>query len=158
MAAKSNDETRTRRPAAPLDGSGRAGPPVAPAGPPPADALAVAGTAEGLLALAVPPEREPSDGAAPLHSGFREAWALLVDLRGAPKTWIALMLALGVLGVIVLNMVAQVRLNTWQGDFFNAIEKKDLPGVGRQLLIFLPIAGVLLCLVVAQTWMHEMLK
>src|SRR5581483_6413887 len=122
------------------------------------NALAVAGTAEGLLALAVPPEREPSDGAAPLHSGFREAWALLVDLRGAPKTWIALMLALGVLGVIILNMVAQVRLNTWQGDFFNAIEKKDLPGVGRQLLTFLPIAGVLLCLVVAQTWMHEMLK
>jgi putative ATP-binding cassette transporter len=55
-------------------------------------------------------------------------------------------------------MAAQVRLNTWQGDFFNAIEKKDLSGVGRQLLIFLPIAGVLLCLVVAQTWMHEMLK
>jgi putative ATP-binding cassette transporter len=108
--------------------------------------------------LAVPPESAPPPAGPPLYSGFRDAFALLVDLRGAPRTWIALMLALGVLAVIILNMIAQVRLNTWQGDFFNAIEKKDLTAVGRQLLIFLPIAGVLLCLVVAQTWMHEMLK
>jgi putative ATP-binding cassette transporter len=144
MADKPNGDTRTRRPDRPPAGLAPLGPPVAPAEPP--------------TVLAVPPEREAPGGAGPLRSGFRDAYALLVDLRGEPRSWIALMLASGVLLVIILNMVAQVRLNTWQGDFFNAIERKDLSGVGRQLLIFLPIAGVLLCLVVAQTWMHEMLK
>jgi putative ATP-binding cassette transporter len=147
MADKPNGDTRTRRP----DRAGPPGaPPVAPAGPPVAPAEAPS--------LAVPPEREVPGSPGPLRSGLRDAYALLVDLRGAPRSWIALMLAAGVLLVIIVNMVAQVRLNTWQGDFFNAIERKDLAGVGRQLLIFLPIAGVLLCLVVAQTWMHEMLK
>jgi putative ATP-binding cassette transporter len=149
MANRENGDARTRRPqqageaAAPRAG---VGPPVAPPGPPVAPRLAV------------PPERDDPESAAPLRTGVRTAFALLVDLRGAPRTWIALMLALGVLGVIILNMVGQVRLNTWQGDFFNAIERKDLAGVGRQLLIFLPIVGALLCLVVAQTWLHEMLK
>lgn len=154
MGDKRNGDQRTRRPeAVPGAPSTRTGPPVAPAAAPRA-----APAADDPPTLPVPPERDAPGRMPPLHSGFREAYALLVDLRGSPKTWIALILATGVLGVIVLNMVAQVRLNTWQGDFFDAIEKKDLPGVGRQLLIFLPIAGVLLCLVVAQTWMHEMLK
>jgi putative ATP-binding cassette transporter len=152
MAGKGNGDQRTRRPEAVPGG------PSAPPGPSVAPALEPAPAAGDPPALPVPPERAAPGGMPPLHSGFRDAYALLVDLRGSPKTWIALILATGVLGVIILNMVAQVRLNTWQGDFFNAIEKKDLSGVGRQLLIFLPIAGVLLCLVVAQTWMHEMLK
>lgn len=144
MADKGED-SQTRRPeAAPAAAPARGGPPVAPPAEP--------------RRLPLPPDREPPGSAPPLNSGFREAYALLVDLRGSPKTWIALSLALGVLAVIVLNMIGQVRLNTWQGDFFNAIEKKDLAAVGRQLLFFLPIAGALLCLVVAQTWMHEMLK
>lgn len=152
MADKGNGDTRTRRPQE-APSPARSEPPVAPA-PAPDGASAACDPA----ALPVPPAREPPGSTPPLHSGFREAFALLVDLRGSPRTWIALILAAGVLAVIIVNMIAQVRLNTWQGDFFNAIEKKDLPGVGRQLLIFLPIAGVLLCLVVAQTWMHEMLK
>jgi putative ATP-binding cassette transporter len=119
---------------------------------------AVAPALHGVPAFAVPPERERPDGSAPLRSGFRAAFSLLLDLRGAPKRWMALALASGVLAVIILNMIGQVRLNTWQGDFFDAIEKKNLAAVGRQLLIFLPIAGFLLVLVVSQTWMHEMLK
>ncbi len=154
MADKVNGDTRTRRPDAVPGGSQlRPGPPVAPAAAPPP-----APPAGDPPTLPVPPEREAPGSMPPLHSGLRDAYALLVDLRGSPKTWIALILAVGVLVVIICNMIAQVRLNTWQGDFFNAIEKKNLPGVGHQLLVFLPIAGVLLCLVVAQTWMHEMLK
>jgi putative ATP-binding cassette transporter len=111
--------------------------------------------------LPVPPELAAAAAAAeapPLRTALRQAFSLLVDLRGAPKRWLALLLAGGVVFVIVLNMIGQVRLNTWQGDFFNAIEKKNLAGVGRQLLIFLAIIGVMLTLVVSQTWLHEMLK
>jgi putative ATP-binding cassette transporter len=55
-------------------------------------------------------------------------------------------------------MAGQVRLNQWHGDFFNAIEDKGLASFGQQLLVFLAIIAVLLALVVAQTWMYEMLK
>jgi len=166
MADKRNDDTRTRPPPGTRDGAAprRAdGPPVAPQtpptpGPPEAPSPAIAPAVHGVPAFAVPPEREQQGDGAPLRSGFREAFALLVDMRGAPRHWMALALAGGVVAVIILNMIGQVRLNNWQGDFFNGIEKKNLPEVGRQLLIFLPIAGFLLVLVVAQTWMHEMLK
>src|SRR5262245_20387632 len=129
MADKPNGDSRARRP---HTNGAPAGPPVAAPGPPVAPSQAPK--------LTLPPHPEPAAAATPLRSGFRDAYALLVDLRGAPRTWIGLMLVLGLLAVIILNMIAQVRLNTWQGDFFNAIEKKDLAGVGRQLLIFLPIA------------------
>ncbi len=123
------------------------GPPVAPAPP-----------VAPVPAVAVPPERAGSEPGLPMRSGFRDALALLGELRASPGRWIALMLAVAVLVVIVANMVGQVRLNAWHGDFFNAIERKDLPGVGRQLLIFLAIVAVMLALVVAQTWLHELLK
>ena len=120
IANKGNGDQRTRRPeAVPGGPSARWRPPVAPAAAPnPAPAAGEPPT------LPVPPEREALGSMPPLHSGFREAYVLLVDLRGSPNTWIALILATGVLGVIILNMVGQVRLKTWQGDFFDAIEKK----------------------------------
>jgi len=55
-------------------------------------------------------------------------------------------------------MVGQVRLNRWHGSFFDTLAQRNLYGLGHQLLIFLAIVGVLLALVVAQTWMQEMLK
>ena len=109
-------------------------------------------------AIAIPPGRAAEEGAAPRRSTLSEAKSLLRELKASRGRWIALTLFGAVLAVIIVNMVGQVRLNTWQGDFFNAIERKDLPGVGRQLLVFLAIIAVMLALVVGQTWLHEMLK
>jgi len=106
--------------------------------------------------LPIPPSS--IDDAAAHRSSFREAVDLLIDLRTSPRRKVAFWLAAGVIAVIVLNMVGQVRLNTWQGDFFDAIGSKSLPGVGHQLLVFLVIVAILLALVVGQTWLHEMLK
>src|SRR5262245_3063288 len=68
------------------------------------------------------------------------------------------LLAAGIVLVICANSVAQVWLNVWQGHFFDAIEQRDLATFGAQLLVFAPIVGVLLVLVVAQTWLKEMLQ
>ena len=54
--------------------------------------------------------------------------------------------------------VGQIRLNVWQGDFFNALEQHNLAIFGSQLLVFSVIVGVLLVLVVAQTWLKEILQ
>lgn len=67
-------------------------------------------------------------------------------------------LAAGIALVLAGNMIGQIRLNEWNGSFFDALQQRDLGGLGHQLLIFLGIVGLLLGLVVGQTWMQEMLK
>jgi putative ATP-binding cassette transporter len=68
------------------------------------------------------------------------------------------MLVGGIAAVLAGNMAGQIRLNQWQGAFFDVLGERDVAALGGQLLIFLAIVSVLLTLVVAQTWMQEMLK
>ena len=67
-------------------------------------------------------------------------------------------LAVGIGVVICVSMVGQVRLNAWQGDFFDALERRDLEVFGKQVLVFLVVVAGLLTLVVAETWLREMLE
>lgn len=83
---------------------------------------------------------------------------LFGTLKRAPERTGILMLAAGIVVVLVGNMIGQVRLNNWNGDFYDAIEAKDFGAFGEQLLVFLAIIAVLLGLVVSQTWLQEMLK
>jgi putative ATP-binding cassette transporter len=89
---------------------------------------------------------------------WRDARRLLVTLRGEPQRRPLIWLAVGLVVVLIGNMVGQVRLNQWHGDFFDAIEEKGLAAFGQQLLVFFAIIAVLLALVVAQTWLYEILK
>jgi putative ATP-binding cassette transporter len=68
------------------------------------------------------------------------------------------LLAAGIVIVLCANAVGQIRLNAWQGDFFDALEQRHLGIFGSQLLVFGAIVGGLLVLVVAQTWLKEMLQ
>ena len=68
------------------------------------------------------------------------------------------LLALGVVVVICANAAGQIRLNTWQGAFYEAIEQRDMPGFITQLMVFAVIAGALLVLVVSQTWLRAMMN
>lgn len=83
---------------------------------------------------------------------------LLAVLRQAPEKRALLWLAGLIVAVIILNALAQLRLNSWQGAFYDAIAQRDLPLFYWNLSIFAVIAGVLLILGVAQTWLHENLK
>jgi putative ATP-binding cassette transporter len=83
----------------------------------------------------------------------------LVDLlRRAPEKRTLVWFAGLIVGVIVLSALAQLWLNRWQGTFYDAIAQRDLPLFYRNLGLFVVIAGVLLVLGVAQTWLHENLK
>ncbi len=68
------------------------------------------------------------------------------------------LLAAGIFVVICANSVGQIRLNAWQGSFFDALEQHDLATFGEQLVVFGLIVSGLLVLVVAQTWLREMLQ
>jgi putative ATP-binding cassette transporter len=83
---------------------------------------------------------------------------LFAALAASPHRRRLGLLAAGMFVVICANSVGQIRLNAWQGSFFDALEQRDLSTFGAQLLVFGLIVSGLLVLVVAQTWLREMLQ
>ena len=71
-----------------------------------------------------------------------------------------LVLAIFVTSIVVTiaNMLAQVRLNEWNGQFFDAVGRKDLSAFVHFLWTFVVIIAILLTLTVAQTFLQERLK
>ena len=67
-------------------------------------------------------------------------------------------MALVVALVVCITIVGQVRLNEWQGAFFDEIEQRNRAGFFRELAVFGAIVAVLLVLVVSQTWINERMK
>jgi putative ATP-binding cassette transporter len=67
---------------------------------------------------------------------------------------------LGVALVLVITATAfgQIRLNAWNQPFYNALQHRDFHGFFVQLVIFWIIAGALLVLNVAQTWLNQATK
>ena len=62
---------------------------------------------------------------------------------------------IGLVVLICLTSYVQVLLNNWNGPFYDSIEKRDLAEFGRQLEIFVLIAGALLVCNVAQAWLTQ---
>jgi vitamin B12/bleomycin/antimicrobial peptide transport system ATP-binding/permease protein len=87
-----------------------------------------------------------------------EGLTLLRSLWRSPYRRRIFKLAGGIALVLAANMAGQIRLNEWQGAFFDVLGRRDVVALGGQLLVFLAIVGVLLTSVVGQTWMQEMLK
>lgn len=111
---------------------------------------------EATAAAAHHPEPPQSRDMAP--SILRELYQLFRDMLRNRKGWPMLRLGAAILVILVGNMFGQVRLNQWNGAFFDAVAKRDASTFFNQLLIFLVIVAVLLALVVAQTWLQERLK
>jgi putative ATP-binding cassette transporter len=86
-----------------------------------------------------------------------QLWSLWRALRASRHRRSVGLLAAGIVLVVCLNAVGQIRLNRWQGAFYDAIEQKAVAAFTTQLLVFLVIAGGLLVLVVAQTWLQQMI-
>src|SRR5919112_6610001 len=88
----------------------------------------------------------------------QELYPLLRDMLQGAKGWPIVRLVLAIVIVLVANMFGQVRLNEWNGAFFDAVERRNSTAFLLQLQVFLVIVAVLLTLVVAQTWLQERLK
>src|SRR5271156_6751586 len=67
------------------------------------------------------------------------------------------LIALGGALVAVVGATAymQIRLNSWNRPFYNALTNKDMAGFVTQLWVFGEIAGILLVLNVAQMWLNQ---
>lgn len=60
--------------------------------------------------------------------------------------------------ILLVNAIGQIRLNQWNGAFFDALADRNLPAFFKQLGVFALIAGFLLALNVTQGWVHSLLK
>jgi putative ATP-binding cassette transporter len=104
--------------------------------------------------------RQARDPAAtpPASTVIADLALLFREMGQGRKGWPIIRLAVAILAVLVANMVTQVRLNQWNGAFFDAIEKRATDAFLWQLAVFGAIVAVLLVLVVAETWLRERFK
>src|SRR5208282_4741890 len=79
-------------------------------------------------------------------------------LRASPTRNTLALLAVALFVVVASTAYGQIRLNTWNQPFYDALSHRDLDGFFRQLGVFGMIAGGLLILNVGQKWLSETLK
>jgi putative ATP-binding cassette transporter len=92
------------------------------------------------------------------EAGFFEQLSMMRRaFMDSPQRSAIFWLAAGIFGVILATSLGQVVLNRWNQPFYDALSRRDLPAFLHQLMIFAEIAGVLLVLNVAQTWLNRML-
>jgi vitamin B12/bleomycin/antimicrobial peptide transport system ATP-binding/permease protein len=114
--------------------------------------------AGGTAAAQPAPEFHPPTATYEKKSAFSESLTLLATLWRSQHRLHIVLLTAGTATVLIGNMVGQIRLNEWNGSFFDALAARSVGALLHQLLIFLGIVAALLAFIVAQTWMQQMLK
>jgi putative ATP-binding cassette transporter len=79
-------------------------------------------------------------------------------LWAAPVRNTLFLLSVALFLVVAVTAFGQIRLNTWNKPFYDALSHRDLAQFLHQLVIFGVIAGALLVLNVGQRWLTETLK
>jgi vitamin B12/bleomycin/antimicrobial peptide transport system ATP-binding/permease protein len=108
------------------------------------------------------PEATPSIAAEAddsVHSGLVPQLLMMFRaLLGSPVRNTLFALGGGLTAVVIATAYGQIRLNTWNQPFYDALSRRDLAGFLHQLGMFGMIAGGLLVLNVGQKWLNETLK
>ncbi|WP_119389751.1 ABC transporter ATP-binding protein/permease [Taklimakanibacter lacteus] len=79
-------------------------------------------------------------------------------LFASPVRNTLLLLGFALVAVILVTAYGQIRLNSWNQPFYDALARRDLPDFLTQLGVFGLIAGSLLILNVFQTFLNQMIK
>ena len=94
----------------------------------------------------------------PNPSMARQVGTMLSALRVSPVGKTLVWLIVAVVVIVIATSYGQVRLNSWNKPFFDALSRRDLREFVWQLGVFVIIAGILLTINVAQRWVVETLK
>ena len=97
------------------------------------------------------PQATPSQHQAPSPGVLHQLMSLLRALKTSPHRRQLALLVAGIIIVICASLVGQIRLNIWQGDFYNALEQRHVAIFLNQLFVFVVVIAGLLTLVVAET-------
>jgi vitamin B12/bleomycin/antimicrobial peptide transport system ATP-binding/permease protein len=67
-------------------------------------------------------------------------------------SWRIWLLGAALVGIVVLQLYVQFRLNYWNRDFFDALEGRDPSRLRAQVLLLLPLCGASVTLAVTSVW------
>ncbi|MBB4200096.1 hypothetical protein CCR94_04640 [Rhodoblastus sphagnicola] len=79
-------------------------------------------------------------------------------IRGSDRRGEVAAFLLALVAIVGATAYAQTLLNAWNQPFYDALARKDGATFARQLVLFAQIAGSLLGLNVAQTWLNQRTK
>lgn len=79
-------------------------------------------------------------------------------LAASPVRRALLVCCASIVVVIAMTSGGQILLNRWNQPFYDALQRRDLPAFLHQLVVFAEIAGALLVLNVAQTWLNQRIR
>ncbi|MBM3578813.1 MAG: ABC transporter ATP-binding protein/permease [Alphaproteobacteria bacterium] len=103
-------------------------------------------------------QEQPTEQFAPAHGVAAEIRVIFDALRVSGERFALAWAGVSLVAVIGATAYAQIRLNAWNQPFYDALARKDISGVGRELIVFAYIACALLILNVAQTWLSQMTR
>jgi vitamin B12/bleomycin/antimicrobial peptide transport system ATP-binding/permease protein len=91
--------------------------------------------------------------------GFLRQLSLMIRaISSSPVSRKIVILMLVIVVVIVATAYGQIRLNSWNKPFYDALSRRDFREFLFQLGVFFVIAGCILALNVLQRWLGEMLQ
>lgn len=93
------------------------------------------------------------------HQGLFPQLSMMIGaLFASPVRNTLLLMGVTLIAVILITAYGQIRLNSWNQPFYDALSRRDLGDFVTQLGVFGIIASCLLGLNVLQTWLNQMIK
>ncbi|HEV2547436.1 MAG TPA: ABC transporter ATP-binding protein/permease [Stellaceae bacterium] len=92
------------------------------------------------------------------RSFLRDAWRLAKPYWNSEEKWSAWGLLLAVTALNLAGVYISVRINTFQRDFFNAIQEYDWSAFWSQLGVFVVLAAADVSFTVYQVYLQQMLQ
>jgi putative ATP-binding cassette transporter len=108
-----------------------------------------------------PPEktsRAVADGEASHLSVVRQVRMIVRAISGSQVGKALVTIMVSIVVVLIATAYGQIRLNSWNKPFYDALSRRDLRDFLYQLGVFFLIAGCLLALDVVQTWLVQTLE
>src|SRR6266851_6986706 len=114
---------------------------------------------ESFVAEIASPEVAPAVVNGGDHGGFLRRF---IHLAGpffvSDEKWMARGLAVGVIGLSLLQIAVQIRLNLWNKSFFDALEAKDWPAFIATMWLFALLASASMGIAVYQVYLKQLLQ
>jgi ABC-type uncharacterized transport system fused permease/ATPase subunit len=83
---------------------------------------------------------------------FLRFWASASGFWKGKSARLSWPLTLALIAIVLAQLMVQYKLNYWNRDFFNALERRNGAALWDQALIFAPLAGLSIALAVASVW------
>ena len=107
--------------------------------------------------MADEPKHEAPAGR-PGTSDLRGFWRWVRAWLVAPDRGHARLLIAGVVAMTLAQVLIQIRFNTWNRDFFDALDKRDSRAFQYQIVVFLALAAMSMAAAVYQLYLKQLLQ